>query len=632
MSDFSNQIAIDTETYYSTKYSIRGNSTRWYVNQPDFDCYGLSLVNDDIEYVGAPEDFDWSSVKGMEAVAHNASFDQRVIWKLVEKGQIPEDVFSRWHCSADMCVAQQYPRPLDMAVKSVFGHELPKEMRDWMRGKTWDDAVAHDKAKDLQLYALEDSRWAWKLWKKLSETWSEPERRLSRMTREMAWEGMPVDEAMLEDYIDKLEAQMHEAKNKLPWYDEIDPDTKKPYVVYSKKALAIECRKRDIPPPKSLARDSEDLAVWLKDYGDKMDFVADMQNYARMNTHCKRLKSMQDRLYKKNLMSYNLKYWGADVTGRWSGDSGLNVQNLPRDSQYGVNIRHCIKARRGHKLVVADLSQIEPLCIAYSVGDEEFIKHLASGMSPYEAHARQTMNWRGGELKKEDPDLYMLAKVRVLQLGYGSGWYKFWQTVKAYGQLQILEGKLDKRTERRFLDYAGSYQPKLVKEFADLPAGDKVHQVNAWVQVMDFREKNPLITQQWRHHDKGFKQSVGEDYEVELISGRTLGFFDIRNEIDGVTCKTQRKARRRSYMYGANIFQNGIQSLARDCFSHQLLELRDRGWNPVMHVHDELMLEVKTKDVKKAAADVEDVMTTPPDWLEGLPLETDVMITNHYEK
>jgi len=632
MSDFSNQIAIDTETYYSPKYSIQGNSTRWYVDQPDFDCYKVTLASDDLEFNGPPDEFDWDSIKGMEAVAHNASFDQRVIGKCIEKGQIPHADFSMWHCSADMCVAQQYPRPLSWAVKAVFGHEMSKEMRNWMKGKTWDDAVAHGKSEELSIYAMEDARWTWKLWKELSPDWSEPEQLVSRMTRNMAWEGIPVDEALIEESIDVLEKQMHAAKSRLPWFNEIDPDTKKPFVVYSKKALAIECRKRDIPPPKSLAKDSEELASWMKSHGDRLDFVADMQNYARMNTHCKRLKSMQDRLYEKDRMSYNLKYWGADVTGRWSGDAGLNVQNLPRDSKYGVNIRGCVRARKGNRLVVADLSQIEPRCIAYMVKDKDFIKHLASGMSPYEAHARQTMGWVGGKLKEEDPDLYMLAKVRVLQLGYGSGWYKFHQTVKAYGQLQVLDEDFEKQYEIRFLDYAKSYQPVLAKGYALLPLSDKIHWINAWIQVMDFRDKNPLITHQWRLHDRKFKASVGGDYEVELLSGRSMKFFNIRPELDGYTCKTQKGAQRRSYFYGANIFQNGVQSLARDCFAHHLLQIKERGWSPVMHVHDELMLEVLESEVEAAVADVRDIMSTPPDWLKGLPLETDVMVTEHYEK
>jgi len=41
-------------------------------------------------------------------------------------------------------------------------------------------------------------------------------------------------------------------------------------------------------------------------------------------------------------------------------------------------------------------------------------------MSPYEAHARATMNWTGGDLKKENKAMYALSKARILSLGYGA--------------------------------------------------------------------------------------------------------------------------------------------------------------------------------------------------------------------
>ena len=270
------------------------------------------------------------------------------------------------------------------------------------------------------------------------------------MTRTMAYDGLPVNLKAVEDAIDTLEDHLFKAKNALPWYGEIDPDTKKEYVVYSKKAMAIECRKAGVEPPKSMAQGSEELADWIKEHGEKLTFVSAMQNYNRINMHLQRVRSIKDRLTEKDRMSYNLKYFGADATGRWSGDAGFNVQNMPRDKKYGVNIRNLISPKDGKTLVVADLSQIEPRLTAFLAGDTDFLKLVAEGMSPYEAHARQTMGWTGGKLKDEDPELYLLSKVRVLQLGYGSGWFKFAETVKQYGQTQILDSSFSRQDELRF--------------------------------------------------------------------------------------------------------------------------------------------------------------------------------------
>ena len=73
-------------------------------------------------------------------------------------------------------------------------------------------------------------------------------------------------------------------------------------------------------------------------------------------------------------MSYNLKYFGADATGRWSGDAGFNVQNMPRETKYGVNIRNIITAPEGKTFIVSDLSQIEPRLTAFIAGDMDFLK------------------------------------------------------------------------------------------------------------------------------------------------------------------------------------------------------------------------------------------------------------------
>ena len=289
------------------------------------------------------------------------------------------------------------------------------------------------------------TRNTYQIWEELYDQWPETERQLSKMTRQMAWDGIPVDYDKLAEGIDSLEQQLFEVKQNLPWYDQIDPDTKKKYVVYSKKAMALECRKAGVEPPKSMAQDSPELNEWIKEHGDKLKFVSAMQNYNRLNMHLTRMKNIKARLTDDSRMSYNLKYFGADATGRWSGDAGFNVQNLPRETRYGVNIRNMFSAPEGKTFVVADLSQIEPRLTAFIAGDTEFLDLIKKGMSPYEAHARQTMGWTGGKLKDEDPELYLLAKVR--------GWWATDQvgtglpTLAQYGQQQILDMGFSRKDE-----------------------------------------------------------------------------------------------------------------------------------------------------------------------------------------
>ena len=626
--------ALDFETFYSKDYSIAGSSTYQYVNHVEFDAYLVSIYCPEFEYVGMTKDFDFKRLDGYTLIAHNASFDQRVFERCQELGTIPLNINVKWECSADMCVYFQFQRNLKGAAKELLGVEMDKGVRSNMKGKTWDDMIAMDESKEVLQYALDDAKFTYQIWELYGDKWPEEEKRLSRMTRAMAYEGLPIDIKMMEQSINQLEERLFKAKKALPWYGEIDPDTKKEYVVYSKKALAIECRKVGLEPPKSLAKDSPVLEEWIKENGDKISFVADMQNYNRINMHLKRLRSMQDRLTPEGKMSYNMKYFGADATGRWSGDAGFNVQNLPRESKYGVNIRNCISAADGKTFIISDLSQIEPRLTAFLAGDTEFLKLVKEGMSPYEAHARQTMGWTGGKLKDEDPELYLLAKVRVLQLGYGSGWAKFAETVAAYGQTQILDEDFSRADEIRFQEYAGKYMPGKATLYPQLPTEDRRQWVNAFIQVMDFRGKNQKIASCWKTLDVQLKQvaSEGNDLEIPLPSGRILNYFRCRHEPDGVTCATQKGSIRRTKMYGANLFQNSVQALARDCFGFIMNRITDAGFKIVLHVHDEVIVEVGEAGAEHAKKAIQEIMSTPPMWMKDVPISSEAIITKQYTK
>tara|TARA_B100000902_G_scaffold399700_1_gene471918 strand:- start:4952 stop:6844 length:1893 start_codon:yes stop_codon:yes gene_type:complete len=625
--------ALDFETYYSKDYSIRGVSTYQYVNHPEFDAYMVSIYCDDFQYVGELGDFDWKRIDGFTLIAHNASFDQRVFERCQEQGKIPS-IQVTWECSADMCVYFQYQRHLKGAAKEILGVEMDKEVRENMKGKTWEDLIALDESKEVMEYALNDAKYTYQIWENLSADWPEEERKLSRMTRKMAFEGFSLDIDKLMESKRHLLEQKHEAEQNLPWFGQIDPDTKKEYVVYSKKALAIECRKLGIEPPKSLAKDSEELKDWLKEHGEKLNFVVYMQLYNRINHQIARLQSMEDRLTPEDRMSYNLKYWGADVTGRWSGDSGLNVQNLPRDTVNGVNVRRIVTAPEGYSYIVSDLANIEPRMTAFQIGDSDTLDAIRGGMSIYEAHARMTMGWTGGKLKEEDPDLYTLAKVRVLQLGYGSGWAKFADTVAAYGQKQILDMDFSRSDEVDFLEYASKYMPAKATLYPSLPVDERRQWVNAWIQVMDFRNKNSELIRWWKGYDGLLKDTANEggDLLIDISSGRQLKYFRCRHEPDGVTVATQKGSIRRTKSYGANIFQNTIQALARDCFAYCMNQIADAGFRVVLHVHDEVVVEVEDAYALHAKADIQELMSQGPEWMKNVPLEAEAFITKEYCK
>ena len=66
--------------------------------------------------------------------------------------------------------------------------------------------------------------------------------------------------------------------------------------------------------------------------------------------------------------------------------------------------------------------------------------------------------------------------------------------------------------------------------------------------------------------------------------------------------------------------------------SASLRQLDVAGMNAVLHVHDEIVLEVPEGDADAAAKLLHDVMCAPPGWASGLPLEAEVNVMTRYGK
>ena len=171
-----------------------------------------------------------------------------------------------------MCVYFQYQRNLKGSAKEILNADMDKAVRENMKGKTWEDMIAMDESKQVLEYALDDAKYTYQIWEELYDLWPETERLLSKLTRAMSWDGLPVDVNKLDDGINRLEETLFEAKKALPWYGEIDPDTKKEYVIYSKKSDGNRMPKSGVEPPKSLAKDSPALAEWIAEHGQKLTF------------------------------------------------------------------------------------------------------------------------------------------------------------------------------------------------------------------------------------------------------------------------------------------------------------------------------------------------------------------------
>jgi hypothetical protein len=653
----SNPIGIDFETYYNTKakYGIKELGNDRYIDHALFDPYMISVSDGVDSWAGELRDFNWNSLDGQTVCAHNARFDEAVAEEAVKRGLADKFTPKEFLCTADMSSYICNRRSLKDASEFLLGVSLSKETRDYANGKTARDIKDDGRWPEMVDYARSDALRCQQLLAQHGHKWPAHERKLSSLTRRQGRRGIQIDVDKLRMYIVLATTYLRIAEEQLPWVKEGRPPT-------SPKAIAELCRTAGIPTPPVKSREGEDAFIaWETTYCAKYPWIEHVANWRSINKFLDSLQTIATRLDPEGVLGFSLKYFGAH-TGRWSGDAGLNMQNLrkeplffddrgwlisdltrlneiknnPKRPDYVaqfLDIRSLFIARPGKKLVISDLAQIEPRVLAWIIGDTDMLSGMQDGQSPYEAHARATMGFCGDNMKKEDKDGYALAKARVLGLGYGCGWRKFIVVAQAMAGLDIT------------LD-----DPELVQAVNDAgepcfdSKGDPIvlsgYGQNSKRIVTNFRETNPAITALWKKLDGGFRDSVGSDFEMALPSGRSMKYRAVRREMRLVPQEegppkpkivfTAESNGRRGIFYGGMLTENLVQATARDVFAEHLLDLDDEPSIDVLFSsHDEAITEV---DPEIPASHVESIMSRCPDWLEGCPIAAEACESAYYKK
>ena len=80
------------------------------------------------------------------------------------------------------------------------------------------------------------------------------------------------------------------------------------------------------------------------------------------------------------------------------------------------------------------------------------------------------------------------------------------------------------------------------------------------------------------------------------------------------------------------IVHNCIQGIARDCLVEAMKRVSKRYLDIVMHVHDEMIVEVPEAEAEEALKFISDCMAEPISWAPGMLLRGDGYITKYYKK
>ncbi len=335
-----------------------------------------------------------------------------------------------------------------------------------------------------------------------------------------------------------------------------------------------------------------------------------------------------------------LQFYGANRTGRWAGRL-VQIHNLPQNHMEDLElarslvkegrfdlvellypstpevlselIRTAFVAKPGCRFIISDFSAIEARVLAWMSGEAWRLRVFSTHGKIYEASASAMFGVPIEEIGKTSP-LRQKGKIAELALGYGG----------SVGALVSM----------------GATKMGLSEE--ELP-----NLVSQW------RLANPHITEFWWKVDAAAFKAVKERCTVQmdrllfeyrggilfihLPSGRKLSYVKPRLELnrfgrEGITYEGVGESKKwtRIETYGPKMVENIVQAVSRDILAEAMLRLEKAGFDIVMHVHDEVVLEVP--EGVSSVEEVNELMAVNPSWTMGLPLKAAGFESAFYKK
>lgn len=360
-------------------------------------------------------------------------------------------------------------------------------------------------------------------------------------------------------------------------------------------------------------------------------------------TSVKKYEAMQRARCDDGRVHGLLQYYGANRTGRWAGRL-VQVQNLPRNSMAELDdarallrsgdtdaiemiythpldvlsqlIRTAFVSRNGCRFMVADFSAIEARVIAWLAGEKWRMKVFADGGDIYCASASKMF---GVPVEKHGVNGHLRQKGKIAELALG--YQGSIGALKAMGADKL--GLSDEEL-REIVNSWRKASPHIKQLWYDVDA--------ATLEAV--RECRAVTL----HHSIALSRRKGILF-IRLPSGRKLAYarpkIEIEPEFDreGLTYEGAEQTSgkwTRLRTYGGKLVENIVQAIARDCLAVAMTRLEAAGYQIVMHIHDEVVIECSAN-----ACDLTDVcriMGEPIGWAKGLVLTADGYITDYYKK
>lgn len=321
-------------------------------------------------------------------VMHNAKFDYKVLKSAIGMGRykcrLADTLIAAWLLNSEHSSKNSYALgALGERVLHLKGVEFEDIVE---KGKVFTD-VPLDIAAN---YAAEDADFTLQLWnifeeklkaENLYDLFWKLEMPLLPVLAEMEYEGIHLDESILENYDEELTAKLESITKDI--YDMVGHT----FNIASPKQLGdvlfnelgLKCSKKT---KTGYSTDNAVLEELLADHPVISKILEYRENSKLQSTYVEPMPKLCDE---KGAIHTNFLQFGT-ATGRLSCRDP-NLQNIPVRSEAGRKIRSAFTARSGHVLISADYSQIELVVLAHLSGDENMSRAFNEGTDIHKATA-----------------------------------------------------------------------------------------------------------------------------------------------------------------------------------------------------------------------------------------------------
>lgn len=652
-------MGVDIETYSSVDLTEAGVYA--YVEAPDFDILLISYIFDDwgeddvktIDCFDADPDMMAEFCEALldpqiVKTAFNANFERTCLAKWLQKPMPPEE----WRCTMVKALTLGLPGNLAGAGEALG---LPPEKLKDPQGKALIQFFSkpckptrtngqrtrnlpqHDPAK-WQLYKgynRQDVVTEQEILRKLSiYKTPESEQELWALDQHMNDNGVALDIPMVEKIVE--------------------------YDTRRRQELQEEAQElTGLKNPNSLAQ----LKRWLAEQGVEMtsvtkDTIAEALRDPELPDVVRRVLEIRTALGKTSVAKYStmlvahcqdhrlrgiLQFYGANRSGRWAGRL-VQTHNLAKNTLpdlalarelaaegdfetmgtlfgetafvFSELIRTAFIPSEGCRFIVSDFSAIEARVLAWLAGEEWVLEAFRNGKDIY-CETASMMYHVPVEKHGANSHLRQKGKVAVLACGYQGG----------VGAMKRM-------------DKGGSIPEDELQSVVDQWRRANSNSVKLW-RTCELAARTAIE----EHRTVRLKNGLAFGYIngnlfIKLPGGRKLCYWNTRLKLDprdgrehivymGVNQETKQWGETETY--GGKLVENIVQATARDCLAISMQRVAALGYNIVMHVHDEIIVDCPIEDTG-AMERINACMAEPIPWAPGLPLRGDGYETPFYMK